>query len=115
MGQKRPNIVLKLSLRTYNLNMKESMLLLLLQKSVVETLTRLSVNGKPKLMTLQLKLRPAKRNAAIITVNSSALKLLGMKPLSNWMMVDDLFMNLISNADVLKLKRKNFKLLLRKL
>merc|ERR1712110_924327 len=35
--------------------------------------------------------------------------------LTNWVMVDVLFMNLINNAAVLKLRKKNFKLLLRKL
>merc|ERR1719242_2680095 len=44
----RPNIVLRLSLKTFNLNMRESMLQLLLQKNVAGTLTRLLVNGKPK-------------------------------------------------------------------
>merc|ERR1712024_94244 len=35
--------------------------------------------------------------------------------LTNWVMVDVLFMNLINNAAVLRLRRKNFKLLLRRL
>merc|ERR1711997_659708 len=49
------------------------------------------------------------------TVNYSVSKLLGMKLLNNLAMVADLFMNSTSNAEDWKSKRKNFKLLSKKL
>ena len=65
------------------MSMKESMLLLSSLKRGAETLTRLLGNGRPRLMTLLLKMKPAKKSVAITTVNSLDLKLLGMKLLSN--------------------------------
>ena len=54
-----------------------------MMKSNAIFLFRLLQNGKPKSMIYLLKLKPARRNAEIITVKYFASRLLGMRQLSN--------------------------------
>merc|ERR1719464_1450934 len=112
------------------------MLLLSSLRSVERTLTWSLENGRPRLMTLMLRLMPAKRNAATTTVSSTGSRLLMMRLLSNlmlsrgrirtllmrsrislinWEMVGVLFTSWTNNVADWKLRRKSSKLLLRKL
>merc|ERR1719315_657873 len=112
------------------------MLLLSSQRSVERTLTRSLVNGKPRLMTSQLRLKLAKRSVATTTANCTGSRLPMMKLLSNlmlsrgrtrillmksrislinWEMVDAPSMNWTNNAAVWKLRRRSSNLPLRKL
>ena len=105
-------------------------------RSVERTLTRSLENGRPRLMTLILKLMPAKRNAATTTVSSTGSRLLMMRLLSNlmlsrgrirtllmrsrislinWEMVVVPSTSWTNNVADWKLRRKSSKLLLRKL
>merc|ERR1719315_267317 len=111
------------------------MLLLSSQRSVERTLTRSLVNGKPRLMTSQLRLKLAKRSVATTTANCTGSRLPMMKLLSNlmlsrgrtrillmksrislinWEMVDAPSMNWTNNAAVWKLRRRSSNLLLRR-
>merc|ERR1712088_724126 len=55
--------------------MRELMLLLLSLRNVARTLTRSLGNGRPSLMTSQLRLRPAKKNVATTTVSCTDSRL----------------------------------------
>merc|ERR1719315_335379 len=111
------------------------MLLLSSQRSVERTLTRSLVNGKPRLMTSQLRLKLAKRSVATTTANCTGSRLPMMKLLSNlmlsrgrtrillmksrislinWEMVDAPSMNWTNNAAVWKLRRRSSNLPLRR-
>merc|ERR1711902_328736 len=67
-------------------DLEELIPLLSLLRSVARTLIRSLVNGRPRLMTLQLRLRLAKRNVATTTVNFTGSRLPMMKLLSNLML-----------------------------
>merc|ERR1712226_1349537 len=135
LALKRPNTALRSNSKIFKWNTNVFTPLQSSPKSAAETLTKLLANGKLRSTICHLRSMLAKRKQETTTASCSVSKLLGMKPLNNLMlsrektrillmksrifltnleMVADPFMSLTNNAEDWKLKRKSFKLLLKK-